>query len=303
MTNNNYHIPVMLSECIDALAIKPDGVYIDVTFGGGGHSKAIFKLLDASGRLIVFDQDPDAKKNAWEAPNFNFVASNFAFIANHLRMLGVQKVDGVLADLGVSSHQFDEASRGFSIRGDARLDMRMNQNGELTAEIIVNEYAEEDLLQVLRSYGEIPNAKRLVGEIVSARLGKRIKTTQELMDVAVRCAPKFKENKYFAQLFQAIRIEVNDEMAVLEKFLESMESILKPGGRLVVMSYHSLEDRLVKNYMKRGSFSGKVEKDFFGNVIKPFDEVTRKPIVASETEVEQNSRARSAKLRIAQRNG
>ena len=302
-TNQEYHIPVMLQECIDALEIKPDGVYVDVTFGGGGHSREIFKKLNENGRLIVFDQDPDAKQNAWDAPNFDFVAANFAYISNHLRLLGIKEVDGILADLGVSSHQFDEEARGFSIRGEAKLDMRMNQSGELTAEQVVNDYSEEDLLRVFRSYGEIPNAKRLVGEIVSARLNGRIKTTQALLDIAVKCAPKFKENRYFAQVFQAIRIEVNDEMGVLEGFLSSTENVLKPKGRLVIMSYHSLEDRMVKNYMKRGSISGKVEKDFYGNVLKPFDEVTRKPIVANEEEVGRNSRARSAKLRIAERNG
>lgn len=304
MTNNQeYHIPVMLQECLDALEINPKGVYVDVTFGGGGHSREIFKKLSPEGRLIVFDQDPDAKKNAWEAPNFNFVAANFAYIANHLRLLGIKKVDGVLADLGVSSHQFDEQARGFSIRGEAKLDMRMNQSGDLTAADVVNDYDESELLRVFRSYGEIPNAKRLVGVLVSARLNGKIKTTQGLLDIVTPCAPKFKEHKYFAQVFQAIRIEVNDEMDVLEGFLTATKDVLKPGGRLVVMSYHSLEDRMVKNYMKRGSISGKIEKDFYGNILKPFDEVTRKPIVANEEELERNSRARSAKLRIAERNG
>jgi 16S rRNA (cytosine1402-N4)-methyltransferase len=253
--------------------------------------------------LIVFDQDPDARKNAWEAPNFSFIAANFAYIANHLRLMGVDKVDGVLADLGVSSHQFDEQERGFSIRGEASLDMRMNQSGELTAADVINDYDENALLYMFRNYGEIPNARRLVNAIVSARLNGKIKTTQKLLDVVTPCAPKFKEHKYFAQVFQAVRIEVNNEMGVLEDFLKATESVLKPRGRLVVMSYHSLEDRMVKNYMKRGSIDGKLKKDFFGNVLKPFNEVTRKPIVASEGEIEMNSRARSAKLRIAERNG
>ncbi|MDC3252631.1 16S rRNA (cytosine(1402)-N(4))-methyltransferase RsmH [Crocinitomicaceae bacterium] len=304
MTNNSdYHIPVMLKECLDALKIRPDGIYVDVTFGGGGHSSEIFKKLSDQGRLIVFDQDPDAKKNAWDAPNFNFVAANFAYITNHLRLMGVDKVDGVLADLGVSSHQFDQEERGFSIRGEANLDMRMNQSGALIATDVVNEYDEDSLLQMFRKYGEITNSRRLVDTILSARLSEKIKTTQKLLDVVVPCAPKFKEHKYFAQVFQAIRIEVNDEMGVLEDFLKATENVLKPEGRLVVMSYHSLEDRMVKNYMKRGDVNGKLEKDFFGNVMKPFDEVTRKPIVASEQELELNSRARSAKLRIAERNG
>lgn len=304
MTNNNtYHIPVMLNECLEGLNIQPDGVYVDVTFGGGGHSREIFKKLSENGKLIVFDQDPDAKLNAWEAPNFQFVAANFSFLSNHLRMLGVKKVDGILADLGVSSHQFDETSRGFSIRGDAPLDMRMNQNGTLTAEKVVNDYEEDELLRVFRKYGEIPNARKLVNEIAKARTGKKIKTTDDLIQVCAKCAPKFKENKYYAQVFQAIRIEVNDEMSVLENFLKQTEQVLNPGGRLVVMSYHSLEDRLVKNYMKRGSLSGEIEKDFFGNVLKPFTEVVRHPIVPSEEEIERNTRARSAKLRIAERNG
>ncbi|MDG1741107.1 MAG: 16S rRNA (cytosine(1402)-N(4))-methyltransferase RsmH [Crocinitomicaceae bacterium] len=304
MTNNSdYHIPVMLEECLNALDIRRDGIYVDVTFGGGGHSSEIFKKLNQHGRLIVFDQDPDARKNAWEAPNFSFIAANFAYIANHLRLMGVDKVDGVLADLGVSSHQFDEQERGFSIRGEASLDMRMNQSGELTAADVINDYDENALLYMFRNYGEIPNARRLVNAIVSARLNGKIKTTQKLLDVVTPCAPKFKEHKYFAQVFQAVRIEVNNEMVVLEDFLKATESVLKPRGRLVVMSYHSLEDRMVKNYMKRGSIDGKLKKDFFGNVLKPFNEVTRKPIVASEGEIEMNSRARSAKLRIAERNG
>ena len=305
MTANkpDYHVPVMLQECIDALEIKADGVYIDVTFGGGGHSQEIFKKLNAKGRLIVFDQDPDARKNAWEAPNFDFVAANFAYISNHLRLLGVEKVDGILADLGVSSHQFDKEDRGFSIRGEANLDMRMNQNGELTAKSVVNEYSEEELLRIFKAYGEVSNAWKLVNAIVNARLNGKIKTTQGLLDIITPCAPKFKEHKYFAQVFQAIRIEVNDEMGVLQGFLEATEEVLSPKGRLVVMSYHSLEDRMVKNYMKRGAISGKIEKDFFGNVLKPFDEIVRHPIVANEEELERNNRARSAKLRIAERNG
>lgn len=304
MTNNQaYHIPVMLKQCLEGLNVRPDGVYVDVTFGGGGHSRAIYDLLNDSGTLVAFDQDPDAYANAWEAPNFHFVASNFAYIQNHLRMLGIQKVDGILADLGVSSHQFDEGSRGFSIREDAALDMRMNQNGDLTAYKVVNTYEEDDLFRVFRSYGEIQNTAKLVRSILKARGQSPIETTGELAAVGASCAPKFKENKYNAQVFQAIRIEVNDEMDALESFLKATEEVLKPGGRLVVMSYHSLEDRMVKNVMKRGSISGEITKDFFGNVIKPFTEVIRHPMTASEEEVEQNNRARSAKLRIAERNG
>lgn len=304
MTNNSaYHIPVMLEECIDALQIKPNGVYVDVTFGGGGHAKRIFEKLNAEGRLIVFDQDPDAKQNAWEADNFEFVAGNFAYLKNQLRLLGINHVDGILADLGVSSHQFDEETRGFSIRGNAALDMRMNQQSEKSAREVVNKYTEEELIRVFRSYGEIPNARKLVNAIVVGRDSKQIKTTEQLREIAEKCAPKYKENKYLAQVFQAIRIEVNDEMDVLETFIKDCEEVLAPGGRLVVMSYHSLEDRIIKNYMKRGSISGAITKDFFGNIIKPYTEITRKPIVASDKEIEQNSRARSAKLRIAEKNG
>lgn len=304
MTNKiEYHIPVMLAECLEGLQIRPDGVYVDVTFGGGGHSMAIFNELNEDGKLIAFDQDPDARKNAWEAPNFYFVAANFAYIQNHLRMLGIKQVDGVLADLGVSSHQFDEGSRGFSIREDAELDMRMNQNGDLTAKKVLNTYEEDDLFRVFKSYGEVPNVAKLVRTILKERNIAPIETTGRLATIGAACAPKFKENKYNAQVFQAVRIEVNDEMDVLEAFLKATEEILKPGGRLVVMSYHSLEDRMVKNYMKRGSISGEITKDFYGNVIKPFTEIVRHPMTASEEEIEKNSRARSAKLRIAERNG
>ncbi len=301
--NTTYHIPVMLHECIDGLEINPDGVYVDVTFGGGGHSKEIYKKLSSKGKLIVFDQDPDAKENAWEADNFYFVAANFAFISNHLRLLGIKQVDGILADLGVSSHQFDEETRGFSIRANAPLDMRMNKHGELSAKSVVNEYDEFELVKIFRSYGELSNARKIAGEIVKARASRKINTTNDLMDVLGKCAPKFKEHKFFAQVFQAIRIEVNQELEVLEKFLEQTADVMAPNGRLVVMSYHSLEDRLVKNYMKRGSIHGEITKDFFGNVLKPFTEVNRHPIIPTEDEIELNTRARSAKLRIAEKNG
>lgn len=304
MTNKpEYHIPVMLQECIDALCINPDGIYVDVTFGGGGHSRAIFEKLSSKGRLIAFDQDPDARKNAWNAPNFDLIPANFAFLSNHLRLLGVKEVDGLLADLGVSSHQFDEDTRGFSIRTDAELDMRMNQKSELTAADVVNDYSEKELLRIFRSYGEIKNAFRLVQEITTERRNGKIKTTNDLIKIGTKCAPKHKENRYLAQVFQAVRIEVNDEMGTLEKLLEQTAEVLKPKARLVVMSYHSLEDRLVKNYTKRGSLTGEIEKDFFGNVLKPFTEIVRHPIVPNEEEIERNSRARSAKLRIAERNG
>lgn len=301
--STTYHIPVMLQQCIDGLNINPDGVYVDVTFGGGGHSREIFKKLSPKGKLIVFDQDPDAKANAWEADNFYFVAANFAFLSNHLRLLGIKQVDGILADLGVSSHQFDEDERGFSIRANAPLDMRMNKSGELSAAKVVNEYDEYDLVKIFRTFGELPNARRVAGEIVKRRDSKKIRTTVDLMETLAPCAPKFKDHKFFAQVFQAIRIEVNQELEVLEKFLLQTQECIKPEGRLVVMSYHSLEDRLVKNYMKRGSIHGEITKDFFGNVLKPFTEVNRHPIVPDEEEIARNTRARSAKLRIAERNG
>lgn len=253
--------------------------------------------------MIVFDQDKDARQNAWEAPNFYFVDANFSFLSNHLRLLGIKQVDGILADLGVSSYQFDEASRGFSFRSEAELDMRMNQKSDLSAKSLINEYSEDELLRVFRMYGEIPNARKLVNVILTARVAKSINTTGDLTKVAEKCAPKHKEHKYYAQVFQAIRIEVNKEMDVLEDFLNQTDKVLKPGGRLVIMSYHSLEDRLVKNYMKRGSLTGEITKDFFGNVLKPFTEVVRHPIVSNEEELERNSRARSAKLRIAVRDG
>ncbi len=304
MTNNEeiYHVPVMLQECLDGLNINPDGIYVDVTFGGGGHAKEIYKRLSPKGQLIVFDQDPDAAANAWEAPNFHFIASNFSFLKNHLRMMQIEHVDGILADLGVSSHQFDAGSRGFSIRTDDALDMRMNQNGDFSAINVVNEYEEEELIRIFRKYGELNVPGKIAGTICRGRQKKSIQTTGELMEILNPIAPKFKEHKFFAQVFQAIRIEVNNEMDVLEKFLLQCPEVMAPKARLVVMSYHSLEDRLVKNFMKRGHLDGSIEKDFFGNVLKPLTEITRKPIVANEEENEKNSRARSAKLRIAERN-
>lgn len=292
----------MLQPCIDGLNIQPNGVYVDVTFGGGGHSRRIFELLDSNGKLIVFDQDADAKRNAWSAPNFHFVPANFAFIKNHLQLLGIKQVDGILADLGVSSHQFDAGERGFSIRENAPLDMRMNQFMERSAFQVVNEYDEQQLIRIFRLYGELTNARPIAAALVRARMDKPIETTFDLKDILFPFAPKFKDHKFFAQVFQAIRIEVNQELEVLEQFLSQAAEVLKPGGRLVVMSYHSLEDRLVKNFMKRGSFDGEITKDFFGNVLKPLTEITRHPIVPNEEETELNSRARSAKLRIAEKN-
>lgn len=298
----DYHNPVMLAECLDGLNIRPGGIYVDVTFGGGSHSRAIFEKLNFEGTLISFDQDEDAKANSWGAPNFHFVESNFSFLRNQLKLLRISKVDGILADLGVSSHQFDEAARGFSTRADAPLDMRMNQKSMKNAAQVVNNYEMADLAFVFGQYGEIKNAGKIARHIISNRESKKIDTTQQLMELTRQFAPQYKENKFFAQLFQALRIEVNDEMKALEDFLIQTPQVLKPKGRLVVMSYHSLEDRPVKNFMKRGSLDGSIEKDFFGNVLKPYTEINRKPIEASEEEKGLNNRARSAKLRIAERN-
>jgi 16S rRNA (cytosine1402-N4)-methyltransferase len=303
MENNTaYHIPVLFNECIDALQIDPAGTYVDVTFGGGGHSREIFSRLNENGRLIAFDQDPDAQKNTWIAPNFHFIPANFSFLKNHLRLLGIVQINGLLADLGVSSHQFDEAERGFSIREDAALDMRMNQQADLSAFKVVNEYDESALTAILKNYGELTNARLIAREIILKRSEKLIETTGELMSIISRFAPKFKDHKFFAQVFQAIRIEVNQELEVLKNLLIQSSELLAENGRLVVISYHSLEDRLVKNFMKRGSFDGEVKKDFFGNILKPLTEVVRHPIVPSDEEINRNTRARSAKLRIAVKN-
>ena len=301
--NTDYHIPVMLQPCLDGLDLRADGTYVDVTFGGGGHARAIFEQLGPNGQLVVFDQDPDARNNAWEAPNFHFVPANFAFLRNYVRALGLSQVDGIIADLGVSSHQFDTAQRGFSIREDAPLDMRMNRNGGQSAAALIATADEQKLASILYEYGELRNSRALAAALVRQRDNAPILTTFDLIKALERFAPKFKDHKFYAQIFQAFRIEVNQEMQVLKDFLEQAAQVLKPDGRLVVMSYHSLEDRLVKNFMKRGSFSGEIEKDFFGNVQKPMTEVNRHPIVADAQECERNSRARSAKLRIAKKNG
>ena len=293
----------MLQPCLDGLDLQANGTYVDVTFGGGGHARAIFDQLSSSGQLIVFDQDPDARNNAWEASNFHFIPANFAFLRNHLRALGIPQVDGIIADLGVSSHQFDTAQRGFSIREDAPLDMRMNRNGGQSAAALIATADEQKLAAILYEYGELRNSRALAAALVRQRDNTPILTTFDLIKALERFAPKFKDHKFYAQVFQAFRIEVNQEMQVLKDFLEQAAQVLKPNGRLVVMSYHSLEDRLVKNFMKRGSFSGEIEKDFFGNVQKPMTEVNRHPLVADAQECESNSRARSAKLRIAKRNG
>jgi len=289
----------MLQECIEALDIKPDGTYVDVTFGGGGHSREIMKHLGKGGRLIAFDQDADAQRNAIEDDRFVFVDQNFRYLKNFCRLHGAIPVDGILADLGVSSHQFDEADRGFSIRFDAELDMRMNQASELTAKQVVNTYAEADLHRIFGIYGEIQNAKSLARTIATARLNGPLSTIADLKNAIAGLTPRGKENKYLAQVFQALRIEVNQELEALKEFLTQSAEVLGTGGRLVVMSYHSLEDRLVKNFIAKGKFSGEVEKDFYGNDQKPLTAVSRGAITATEEEIIENNRARSAKLRIA----
>ncbi|MVN20732.1 16S rRNA (cytosine(1402)-N(4))-methyltransferase RsmH [Mucilaginibacter arboris] len=296
---NNYHTPVMLQECIAALAIQPEGTYVDVTFGGGGHSKEILNHLGEGGRLLAFDQDEDAKRNVPEDERFTFVEQNFRYLKNYCRLYEAIPVNGILADLGVSSHQFDQAERGFSVRFDADLDMRMNQGSELTAKKIINSYSEEDLHRIFGMYGELQNAKTLAKTVVTARLNQPIGTIAELKTAIQNLIPKGKENKYLAQVFQALRIEVNQELEALQDFLTQSAEVLVSGGRLVVMSYHSLEDRLVKNFISKGKFRGEVEKDFYGNDQKPFDAVSRGAITASEEEIKNNNRARSAKLRIA----
>jgi 16S rRNA (cytosine1402-N4)-methyltransferase len=298
-----YHIPVMLAECLEGLNLKAGGVYVDVTFGGGGHSKAILEKLQGKGKLFGFDQDEDAKANAAqiEDSSFTFVEANFRHMQKFLRLYGADKVDGILADLGVSSHQFDTAERGFSIRFDANLDMRMNQRDAVTAAKILNEYPEGELHKLFGMYGEIRNAKTLAAQVVQDRTRSKIETVEDFKTVLRKLAPRGAENKYFAQAFQALRIEVNKELEALEEFLEQTAAVLKPGGRLVVMSYHSLEDRLVKNFIQKGKFSGDEEKDFYGNVLKPLEAINKKPIEPSEEEQKINTRSRSAKLRVAQK--
>ncbi len=295
-----YHIPVLLHESVQGLRINPAGCYVDVTFGGGGHSREIFKNL-TSGCLFGFDQDEDAAANIISDPHFFFIRHNFKYIRNFLKYHEVEAVDGILADLGVSSHDFDVAERGFSFRFEAELDMRMNRDSERTAADVVNNYPEEELLRIFREYGEIQNAWKLTKEIVQSRSSKKIKTIGEFKKAISKCTPPSQESKYLAKVFQALRIETNRELEVLENFLEQSFDLLKPGGRLVVITYHSLEDRLVKNFMKTGNFSGKQEKDFYGNVNAPFELVNRKVIVPSDEEIERNPRARSAKLRIAEK--
>ncbi len=298
-----YHESVMLHECVEGLNIRPDGVYVDVTFGGGGHSKAILGKLGEKGKLYAFDQDPDAKKNAnlIEDKRLVFIEANFRYIKKYLRLHGVKQVDGILADFGISSHQIDEPTRGFSTRFDGELDMRMNQKAEVSAYTVINKYPEEQLHKIFGMYGEIKNARTLAGAICSERMNQPINTTGELKAILEKYAPKFKEFRYFAQVFQAIRIEVNQELDVIQEFLEQTPELLRDtDSRLCIMTFHSLEDRLVKNYIKSGNFYGELQKDIvYGTVDKPLEAVSRKPIEASADELARNNRSRSAKLRIA----
>lgn len=295
-----YHDPVMLNECIDYLNITDSGTYVDVTFGGGGHSKAILEKLGIKGKLVGMDQDDDAVKNALIDSRFLMIQANFSDISSYLRLNGIRKVDGILADLGVSSFQLDEASRGFSYRFEAPLDMRMNQNGQLDAAKIINFYSDDKLLNIFSTYGEVRNSKTLVNQIVKERRIAKVHTIQDFLRMidAVIIGEKF---KYLSQVFQALRIEVNDEMNVLKSFLLSTKDILNENGRLVIMSYHSLEDRLVKNFMKAGNFEGELESDFYGKISKPFQLITKKAIQTTPEEVKRNPRSRSAKLRVCQK--
>ena len=304
-----YHLPVMLDECIEGLNLRPDGTYVDVTFGGGGHSRAILERLGSEGRLLAFDQDGDAEECARElarecgGESFTFIHENFRYLKSFLRLQGVRSVDGILADLGVSSHQLDEGARGFSTRFEGELDLRMDRRQELTARTLVNTADEGELTRLFRLYGELPNAPQLARAIVRRRAEQEIVTTFDLREAVSHHLPRGKENKFLAMLFQSLRIEVNGELEALQAMLKQATELLTPGGRLVVMSYHSLEDRLVKNYMKTGNFEGVPEKDFYGNLVAPLTPVVRKAVTASEEELMRNPRARSAKLRVAEKRG
>ena len=297
-----YHVPVLLHESVEGLNINPKGVYIDATFGGGGHSTAILKQLDG-GHLFGFDQDDDARKNALQSEQFTFVYHNFAYVKNFMQYYGIPQVDGILADLGVSSHHFDDAERGFSFRFDGPLDMRMDRSVKKSAANVVNEYDELSLTAVFKNYGEIANARRLAQEIIARRKEAPILTTGDLKQIGTKFCNPQTESKYLSQIFQALRIEVNHEMQALKDFLEGGLQILRPGGRFVVITYHSLEDRMVKNFFKSGNVNGDVEQDFFGNVKTPFTLISKKVIVPGAEELERNNRARSAKLRIVEKNG
>ena len=295
-----YHIPAMLQECIDGLQISPSGTYVDVTFGGGGHSRGIIEQLGEGGRLFSFDQDLDAYANRIEDPRFTFVHSNFRYLTNFMRFHKVNKVDGILGDLGVSFHHFDEAERGFSFRADAPLDMRMNRSARVDAAQVVNTYTEEQLLRIMADYGDMRRPMPIVRAILKARDNKPVMTTGQLLDVIRPLINPKQEKKELAQIFQALRIEVNGEMDALKRFLESTIEVLRPGGRLVVLTYHSLEDRMVKNFIKTGNTEGIVDKDFFGKVNTPWRQITKGAVAPSQEEIDRNPRSRSAKLRVAE---
>lgn len=282
------------------MAIRPDGVYVDTTYGGGGHAQAILGKLK-EGKLLAFDQDEAALKNKIADPRLIMIHSNFRYLRNFLKLYKLYPVDGILADLGLSSHQIDEGERGFSTRFNGVLDMRMDRNKKITAREIINHYPEEKLMEIFRKYGEITNARQVAAIVVSSRKTKPIDTTQDLKEVTITCTQRGKENKFYARMFQALRMEVNQEIEVLKEFLKQTVEALKPGGRLVVISYHSLEDKLVKNFMRAGNIEGEIHKDFFGNVLSPFQVITRKPIMASKEEIDENSRSRSARLRVAEK--
>ena len=294
---NFYHTPVLLETSVELMDIQPDGTYVDLTFGGGGHSRHILSKLGPKGRLYSFDQDKDTLANAPDDDRFNYVASNFRFLRGALRWRGVTEVDAVLADLGVSSHHFDAVERGFSFRGEAPLDMRMNQRGRLTAREVVNNYSEEELTRIFRDWGELETPWKVASCLVRARQKGEIATTAQLVEAIKPCTPRKDESKFLTKLFQALRIEVNGEMEALKMALEQSLKVLKPGGRLVVISYHSLEDRLVKNFLRSGNFEGRIEKDFYGKALAPFEIVTRKAVVPTDEELTRNPRSRSAKLR------
>ena len=301
ITAETYHVPVLLNESIDGLAIKPDGIYVDVTFGGGGHSKEILRRLGKKGHLYSFDQDPDAEKNIVNDDRFTFVRSNFRYLKNWMRYYGVDHIDGLLADLGVSSHHFDDETRGFSFRFDAPLDMRMNKRAGTTAAEILNNYDEEQLADIFYIYGELKNARKIAATIANTRNEKKIETTGDLMNVTEKLFQREREKKEMAKMFQALRIEVNHEMDALKEMLNGAMDTLCEGGRLSVITYHSLEDRIVKNMMKAGNVEGKIKQDFFGRIEAPFRLVNNKVIVPSDEEQQQNPRSRSAKLRIAEK--
>lgn len=296
-----YHVPVLLRESVGGLDIKPDGVYVDVTFGGGGHSREILSRLGAKGRLFSFDQDEDAEQNIVNDERFTFVRSNFRYLKNWMRYYGIGEIDGLLADLGVSSHHFDDETRGFSFRFDAPLDMRMNKRAGMTAADVLNNDSEEQLSDIFYIYGELKNARRIAAAFIQARTARRIETTNDLMEATEKCFQREREKKETAKLFQALRIEVNHEMDALKEMLNGARDLIRTGGRLSVITYHSLEDRLVKNMMKAGNVEGKVVQDFFGRIESPFRQIGGKVIVPSEEEQQSNPRSRSAKLRIAER--